>query len=58
MGGEGYQQLPASVPDSKLSIFEGKYPFAPGQEPSGLRSDAFNQEAYDAAIARLTSQLK
>lgn len=45
--------LTASYPYSKAN-----YPFAPGQEPSGLRSDAFNQEAYDAAIARLTSQLK
>jgi len=48
-----FEHLKASFPYSKEN-----YPFLPGEEPPGLRPDAFNQAAYDAGIARLASQLK
>ena len=48
-----FEYLKASYPYSK-----GNYPYAPGEQPAGLRPEAFNEEAYNAATARLASQLK
>lgn len=48
-----FEYLKTSYPYSKQN-----YPYAPGEEPSALRPDVFNQAAYDAAIARLASQLQ
>lgn len=48
-----FEYLKAGFPYSK-----DMYSYASGEEPPGLRPDAFNQAAYDAGIARLESQLK